>query len=57
MQTLDHSIAEMYFNGCIDREEAVNRSSNPAKMEKQLTNAGKVAASNSASKVKVGRVE
>ncbi len=57
MQTLDHSIAEMYFNGCIDREEAVNRSHNPAKMEKQLTDAGKVAASNSASKLKIGRAE
>jgi twitching motility protein PilT len=57
MQTLDHSIAEMYFNGYIDREEAVNHSHNPAKMEKQLSNAGKVAASNSASKVKIGKVE
>jgi twitching motility protein PilT len=36
MQTLDSSIADMYFQGYIDREEAVMRSSNPAKMEKIL---------------------
>jgi twitching motility protein PilT len=36
MQTLDNSIAEMYFKGYIDREEAINRSSNPGKMEKML---------------------
>jgi len=36
MQTLDSSIADMYFQGYIDREEAVMRSSNPAKMEKVL---------------------
>ena len=36
MQSLDHSIGEMYFAGMIDREEAVNRSTNPAKMEKTL---------------------
>jgi len=36
MQTLDSSIADMYFQGYIDREEAVIRSSNPAKMEKVL---------------------
>lgn len=36
MQNLDHSIADMYFKGCIDREEAINRSSNPGKMEKVL---------------------
>ena len=57
MQTLDYSITEMYFNGYIDREEAINFSNNPSKMEKQLTNAGKVAAGKSASPVKVGRVE
>ena len=37
MQNLDHSIAEMYFKGYIDREEGINRSSNPGKMEKLLT--------------------
>jgi twitching motility protein PilT len=37
MQSLDHSIAEMYFKGHIDREEAITRSSNPGKMEKLLT--------------------
>ena len=36
MQTLDTSIADMYFKGYIDREEAINRSSNPGKMEKIL---------------------
>jgi twitching motility protein PilT len=36
MQNLDTSIAEMYFKGYIDREEAVTRSSNPGKMEKVL---------------------
>ncbi|MCX6376125.1 MAG: hypothetical protein NTU88_08885, partial [Armatimonadetes bacterium] len=41
MQTLDHSIAEMYFKGFIDREEAIVRSSNPGKMEKVLAAAGK----------------
>ena len=37
MQNLDTSIADMYFKGYIDREEAINRSSNPGKMEKTLT--------------------
>ncbi len=37
MQSLDHSIAEMYFKGHIDREDAITRSSNPGKMEKLLT--------------------
>jgi twitching motility protein PilT len=41
MQTLDHSIAEMYFKGFIDRDEAIVRSSNPGKMEKTLGAAGK----------------
>jgi twitching motility protein PilT len=41
MQSLDHSIAEMYFKGFIDREEAIVRSSNPGKMEKVLAAAGK----------------
>jgi twitching motility protein PilT len=36
MQNLDNSIADMYFKGYIDREEAIMRSSNPAKMEKTL---------------------
>jgi twitching motility protein PilT len=37
MQLMDHSISEMYFNGYIDRDEAITRSSNPGKMEKLLT--------------------
>ena len=36
MQNLDHSIADMYSKGYIDRDEAINRSSNPGKMEKVL---------------------
>jgi twitching motility protein PilT len=36
MQLMDHSIIEMYGKGYIDREEAVNHSSNPARMEKTL---------------------
>jgi len=36
MQNLDHSIAEMFFKGFIDREEAILRSNNPGKMEKTL---------------------
>ena len=36
MQGLDNSIAEMYFKGYIDREEAIVRSANPGKMEKLL---------------------
>jgi twitching motility protein PilT len=42
MQSLDYSIAEMYFKGYLDREEAIMRSSNPAKMEKTLVPAGKL---------------
>jgi twitching motility protein PilT len=42
MQTMDNSIAEMYFKGFIDRDEAIVRSSNPGKMEKMLVNAGKI---------------
>ena len=38
---MDHSIADNYFKGYIDREEAVVRSSNPSKMEKILTKEGK----------------
>ena len=41
MQSLDHCIAETYFNGYIDREEAIIRSSNPGKMEKTLVPANK----------------
>ena len=37
MQNLDNSIADMYFRGFIDREEAITRSSNPSKAEKSLT--------------------
>lgn len=36
MQSLDNSIAEMYFKGYIDREEAIACSTNPGKMEKTL---------------------
>ena len=36
MKSLDHSIAQLYFKGMIDRDEAVTRSSNPGKMEKTL---------------------
>jgi twitching motility protein PilT len=37
MQNMDNSIADRYFKGFIDREEAIGRSSNPGKMEKSLT--------------------
>ena len=36
MQNLDNSIADMYFQGYIDREDAVMSSNNPGKMEKIL---------------------
>jgi twitching motility protein PilT len=36
MQNMDYSIADMYSQGYIDREEAVMRSSNPGKMDKVL---------------------
>ncbi len=36
MVNLDNSIADMYFKGYIDREEAIMRSSSPGKMEKML---------------------
>jgi hypothetical protein len=39
MQSMDHSIADMYFKGYIDRDEAISRSSNPGKMDKVLTSA------------------
>jgi twitching motility protein PilT len=41
MQSLDHSIAGLFFNGYIDREEAILRSTNPGKMEKTLVPANK----------------
>ena len=37
MQSMDHSIADMYTKGFLDREEAIVRSNNPAKMDKLLT--------------------
>jgi len=37
MQNMDNSIADMYFKGFIDREDAITRSSNPGKMDQQLT--------------------
>ncbi|AQT69570.1 Twitching mobility protein [Anaerohalosphaera lusitana] len=40
MQSMDNSIADMYFRGFIDREEAVMRSSNPGKMEKLFSQHG-----------------
>ena len=51
MQSMDNSIAEMYFKGFIDRDEAIVRSSNPGKMEKTLVPAGKMS---DASKAAVG---
>jgi hypothetical protein len=42
MQSMDNSIADMYFKGFIDREEAIIRSGNPGKMEKLLAAAGKM---------------
>lgn len=36
MQSMDHSIADMYSKGYIEREEAIIRSTNPGKMEKVL---------------------
>ncbi len=46
MQSLDNSIAEAYFGGYIDREEAITRSSNPAKMEKVLVPHGEFEVAN-----------
>ena len=40
MQNMDNSIADMYFKGYIDREQAVARSTNPGKMEKSLATTG-----------------
>ena len=34
MQSMDYSIANMFFKGYIDKDEAISRSTNPAKMEK-----------------------
>jgi twitching motility protein PilT len=34
MQSMDHGIAELYFKGFIDREDAIARSTNPGKMSK-----------------------
>ncbi len=36
MQNMDNSIADMYFQGFLDFEEAVARSTNPGKMDKLL---------------------
>jgi len=36
MQNLDHSIADMYSKGYISEQEAIMRSSNPAKMERTI---------------------
>jgi twitching motility protein PilT len=36
MQTLDNSIAELYFNGLISREDAIGSAAYPEKLERQL---------------------
>lgn len=36
MQSMDNSIADMYCRGFIERDEAIARSTNPAKMDKML---------------------
>ena len=36
MHNMDNSIADRYFEGFIDREDAIARSSNPGKMSKLL---------------------
>ena len=36
MTTLDRSIAELYFNGMISREDAINSAALPEKLERQL---------------------
>jgi len=41
MQTMDYSIADNYFKGYIDREEAIARSSSPSSMEKALSDEGR----------------
>ena len=50
MQSMDHSIADMYAKGYIDREEAIMRSNNPAKMDKQLEASGLVSAGKASKK-------
>ncbi len=42
MQSMDHSIADMCLKGYIDRDEAILRSTNPSKLDKLLSPAGKV---------------
>ena len=46
MQSMDTSIADLYFKGFIDREEAITRSSNPGKMDKILNSTEAPAARN-----------
>jgi twitching motility protein PilT len=41
MQNMDYSIATMYFKGHIDKEEAIMRSTNPAKLEKMFNSGEK----------------
>jgi twitching motility protein PilT len=36
MVSLDHSIAELYFNGLISRDEAVAQAAYPDKLDRQL---------------------
>jgi twitching motility protein PilT len=36
MTTLDRSIAELYFNGMISREDAISSAALPEKLERQL---------------------
>ena len=36
MQTLDNSIAELYFNGMIDRDSALSQAAYPEKLERQI---------------------
>jgi twitching motility protein PilT len=37
MQNMDISVADMYFKGYLDRDEAIARATNPGRMEKVLT--------------------
>ncbi len=41
MQSMDHSILQMYLKGFIDKEEAILRSTNPGKMEKVIASGQK----------------
>jgi twitching motility protein PilT len=50
MQNMDNSIADMYFKGYIDREDAVARSNNPGKMEKVLPPPEAITAENAKTK-------